>query len=247
MIFRGACFLPLLVVALLDLRATTGGDLGFLPAAACAAIVFATMSVYDLVVIDWLILAGLRPRLMTLPGTEGMKEYRDLLGRLKLDFGQITINTVRQARGLPSKAPYVATAYSLTPLPVLITKTGILTSDEQARRETEQARNATPMGREALAWAREHGVTLPLSAEVRRPLSAEVRRRVGQTLLHDDHREVVLTGARGRGYPAVAAGSEAFELTAGRLASSRSTRLPTAASPPLSTRTHFADPEPSPL
>ncbi|OUC91600.1 hypothetical protein [Streptosporangium minutum] len=77
-IFWGACFLPLLVVALLDLRATTGGDLGFLPAAACAAIVSATMSAYDLVVIDWLVFAGLRPRLMTLPGTEGMKEYRDL-------------------------------------------------------------------------------------------------------------------------------------------------------------------------
>lgn len=88
------------------------------------------------------------------------RSLRYLLERLKLNIGQITINTVRQARGLLSKAPYVAIAYSLTPLPVLITKTGILTSDEQARRETEQALNATPMGREALAWAREHGVTI---------------------------------------------------------------------------------------
>ncbi|MEV0383651.1 hypothetical protein [Nonomuraea sp. NPDC050643] len=78
-LFWGAVFLPLLTVALLDLRASLGGgDLGFWQAAACAATAFATMSLYDLVVLDWLVIAGLRPSLMVLPGTEGMKEYRDL-------------------------------------------------------------------------------------------------------------------------------------------------------------------------
>ena len=77
-VFWGACFLPLLSAALLDLRAAIGGDLGFWPAAACAAIAFATMMLYDLLVLDWLILAGLRPSLMILPGTAGMREYRDL-------------------------------------------------------------------------------------------------------------------------------------------------------------------------
>ncbi|TMS00545.1 hypothetical protein [Nonomuraea basaltis] len=77
-VFWGLCFLPLLAVAILHLRATVGGDLGFLAAAVCAAIVFGTMSVFDLVVLDWLIFAGLRPRFMVLPGTEGMPEYRDL-------------------------------------------------------------------------------------------------------------------------------------------------------------------------
>ncbi|SEG24828.1 hypothetical protein SAMN05444920_102336 [Nonomuraea solani] len=77
-LFWGVCFLPLLTAAVLDLRASIGHDLGFWRAAACAAIAFATMTLFDLVVLDWLILAGLRPALMVLPGTEGMKEYRDL-------------------------------------------------------------------------------------------------------------------------------------------------------------------------
>ncbi|MEV0612924.1 hypothetical protein AB0I81_06330 [Nonomuraea sp. NPDC050404] len=77
-LFWGATFLPLLTVALLHLRATIGGDLGFWRAAACGAILFATLSLYDLVVLDWILLAGLRPGIMVLPGTEGMKEYRDL-------------------------------------------------------------------------------------------------------------------------------------------------------------------------
>ncbi|MFI1380270.1 hypothetical protein [Embleya sp. NPDC020886] len=52
--------------------------LRFLPAATCAALVFTTLTVWDLVVLDWIVFAGLRPRLLTLPGTEGMGEYRDL-------------------------------------------------------------------------------------------------------------------------------------------------------------------------
>ncbi|WP_406318144.1 hypothetical protein OHA77_12260 [Streptosporangium sp. NBC_01639] len=88
------------------------------------------------------------------------RSLRYLLERLKLNIGQITTNTVRQARNLLPTTALVTTTYSITPLAVLITKTGIFKSDEQARRETEQALNATPMGREALAWAREHGVTI---------------------------------------------------------------------------------------
>ncbi|MFF9508382.1 hypothetical protein ACF1BU_24755 [Streptomyces sp. NPDC014724] len=48
------------------------------PAALCAALVFTTLSVWDLVVFDWIIFAGLRPRLLVLPGTEAMVEHRDL-------------------------------------------------------------------------------------------------------------------------------------------------------------------------
>jgi hypothetical protein len=78
-LFWGAAFLPLLAAALLHLRATLGGgDLGFWQAAACGAVAFTTLSLYDLIVLDWIVLAGLRPRIMVLPGTEGMKEYRDL-------------------------------------------------------------------------------------------------------------------------------------------------------------------------
>ncbi|MER5997761.1 hypothetical protein ABT120_04255 [Nonomuraea angiospora] len=38
----------------------------------------AALSLFDLVVLDWIVLVGLRPGLLVLPGTEGMPEYRDL-------------------------------------------------------------------------------------------------------------------------------------------------------------------------
>ncbi|WP_406318920.1 hypothetical protein OHA77_16325 [Streptosporangium sp. NBC_01639] len=88
------------------------------------------------------------------------RSLRYLLERLKLNIGQITTNTVRQARNLLPIAAVVSVAYSLVPLPIMIKNVGLFKSDEQARRETEQILNATPMGREALAWAREHGVTI---------------------------------------------------------------------------------------
>ncbi|GAA2404172.1 hypothetical protein GCM10010191_09820 [Actinomadura vinacea] len=74
----GVCGIPLMIAALSGLDGALGGDLDFLPAAGCAALVFATLTLWDLVVLDWIIFAGLRPRLLVLPGTEGMKEYRDL-------------------------------------------------------------------------------------------------------------------------------------------------------------------------
>jgi hypothetical protein len=64
--------------AILHLRSALGSDLGFAAAAVAGAVMFATMSLFDLVVLDWIVLVGLRPRLMVLPGTEGMPEYRDL-------------------------------------------------------------------------------------------------------------------------------------------------------------------------
>ncbi|WP_067474863.1 hypothetical protein [Actinomadura hibisca] len=74
----GACGLPLMIAAMVGLDGALDGGLGFPSAALCAALVFATLTVWDLVVLDWLIFAGLRPRLLALPGTEGMAEYRDL-------------------------------------------------------------------------------------------------------------------------------------------------------------------------
>ena len=77
-LFWGACCVPLTVAAMLRLRADLGTDLGFGPAAVAGALMFLTMSLYDLVVLDWIVFAGLRPRLLVLPGTEDMREYRDL-------------------------------------------------------------------------------------------------------------------------------------------------------------------------
>ncbi|WP_242909616.1 hypothetical protein [Actinomadura terrae] len=78
----GLAGLPLLTMAMVGLDGALDG-LTFLPAALCAALVFATLTVWDLVVLDWIIFAGLRPHLLVLPGTEGMAEYRDL--RFHLD------------------------------------------------------------------------------------------------------------------------------------------------------------------
>lgn len=72
------CAVPLMVAAMVGLDGALDDGLEFLPAAVCAALVFATLTVWDLVVVDWIIFAGLRPRLLVLPGTEGMPEYRDL-------------------------------------------------------------------------------------------------------------------------------------------------------------------------
>ncbi|MEU7104788.1 hypothetical protein ABZ951_06995 [Streptomyces sp. NPDC046215] len=73
-----ACGLPLMIGAMIGLNGALHDGLTFLPAAVCAALIFATLTVWDLVVFDWIIFAGLRPRLLVLPGTEGMAEYRDL-------------------------------------------------------------------------------------------------------------------------------------------------------------------------
>ncbi|NSC19821.1 hypothetical protein FM076_00750 [Streptomyces albus subsp. chlorinus] len=74
----GVCGLPLMTAAMIGLDGALADGLEFLPAAVCAALVFATLTAWDLVVLDWMVLAGLRPRLLVLPGTEGMAEYRDL-------------------------------------------------------------------------------------------------------------------------------------------------------------------------
>ncbi|MET7327184.1 hypothetical protein [Nonomuraea sp. NPDC005650] len=77
-IFWGGCCLPLMAVAILHLRSSLGSDLGFVAAALAGAVMFATLTLFDLVVVDWIVLVGLRPGLLVLPGTEGMPEYRDL-------------------------------------------------------------------------------------------------------------------------------------------------------------------------
>ncbi|RSN05806.1 hypothetical protein DMB42_28205 [Nonomuraea sp. WAC 01424] len=72
------CGIPLMTAAMTGLDGALDGGLSFVPAALCAALVFVTLAVWDLVVLDWIIFAGLRPRLLVLPGTEGMAQYRDL-------------------------------------------------------------------------------------------------------------------------------------------------------------------------
>ncbi|MER6914373.1 hypothetical protein ABT354_22110 [Streptomyces sp. NPDC000594] len=65
------------VLGVLDLHGRTGGTLGFWPPFALGAIGFLTLTLVDLVVLDWWLFCTVRPRFMVLPGTEGMAEYRD--------------------------------------------------------------------------------------------------------------------------------------------------------------------------
>jgi len=64
--------------AVATLRARVGGDVGYGTAFAVVAVVMQTFNLYDLVVLDWLIVVVARPGFLVLPGTEGMPEYRDM-------------------------------------------------------------------------------------------------------------------------------------------------------------------------
>ena len=75
------------VLSNLKLKRERGGELSFAAAAANAYAVWLVFNLFDLLVLDYLILIGLNPRFAVLAGTEGMPSYRDLrfpfLGFLK--------------------------------------------------------------------------------------------------------------------------------------------------------------------
>jgi hypothetical protein len=72
-----AILLGVLTAGLLTVRARTGQPLSFGTAFVVAEVSLMTANVFDLVVLDWLIVVTLRPRFVVLPGTEDMPEYRD--------------------------------------------------------------------------------------------------------------------------------------------------------------------------
>lgn len=55
----------------------TGGDITFLIAFIHLFIMFTLFNVFDLLVLDWLIVVKLQPKFMVLPGTERMAGYSD--------------------------------------------------------------------------------------------------------------------------------------------------------------------------
>ncbi|MFB7629906.1 hypothetical protein ACFC0M_03000 [Streptomyces sp. NPDC056149] len=71
-------FVAVPVAGVLDLQGRVDGRLGFVPPFALGTVGFLALTLFDLLVIDWLLFCTVRPRFMTLPGTEGMPEYRDL-------------------------------------------------------------------------------------------------------------------------------------------------------------------------
>lgn len=72
-------FLALLAfpfAALLDTSADVG-RVPFFPAVVSTFVVVFVFNAIDLLVLDWLLFCTVQPRLMVLPGTEGMAAYRD--------------------------------------------------------------------------------------------------------------------------------------------------------------------------
>lgn len=74
MFFAVAMGIPL--AGLYQVRADIG-TLTFSSALVFSLVALLTFNVYDLLILDWLVVCTLRPRWFVLPGTEGMAGYRD--------------------------------------------------------------------------------------------------------------------------------------------------------------------------
>jgi hypothetical protein len=66
----------IIVLGLVQLRQFSG-ELLFVNTFIFTAILLQTWNLIDLVLLDWFLLMTIKPRFMTLPGTEGMAGYRD--------------------------------------------------------------------------------------------------------------------------------------------------------------------------
>lgn len=78
--YVAAVFFPaVLAVPLIGLFSLQSplGHIPFLPALAFSSLVLLVFNVFDLLVLDWLLFCTIQPRLMVLPGTEGMAAYHD--------------------------------------------------------------------------------------------------------------------------------------------------------------------------
>jgi hypothetical protein len=77
--FGVAFFVAVLAIPLLGLAALRNdfGPIGFLPAFVFGALAVFVFNLFDLLMLDWLLFCTVQPRMMVLPGTEGMAGYRD--------------------------------------------------------------------------------------------------------------------------------------------------------------------------
>ncbi|WP_371786511.1 hypothetical protein [Streptosporangium subroseum] len=69
--------IAILVTAMIHLYAIAP-EAGFVTALAYAATILITFNVFDLIVLDWLVVVRWRPSIVVLPGTEGMDAYDDM-------------------------------------------------------------------------------------------------------------------------------------------------------------------------
>jgi hypothetical protein len=74
LVFMAALLVPLL--GLFALRAEVG-EVTFILAFAFTSVTLLVFNTFDLILLDWLLFCTIRPKLMVLPGTEGMPGYRD--------------------------------------------------------------------------------------------------------------------------------------------------------------------------
>ena len=72
-------FVVVLLIPLLGLLALRAevDDVPFGAAVAFSVVALLVFNTYDLIVLDWLFFCTIQPRMMILPGTEGMAGYRD--------------------------------------------------------------------------------------------------------------------------------------------------------------------------
>lgn len=81
---NGLLFIVTPVLAMIDLSARTGRAPGFAEGFTFGTFLFLTLTIVDLVVLDWWLFCTLRPALVVLPGTDDMPEYRDKMFHLKV-------------------------------------------------------------------------------------------------------------------------------------------------------------------
>lgn len=67
----------LVIASLLGLAQLNGGVLAFADAFVGTFVMLMVFNLIDLLLLDWLIFVTIRPRLIVLPGTEGLAGYRD--------------------------------------------------------------------------------------------------------------------------------------------------------------------------
>lgn len=65
------------LLALFRLEAITAAPVDFASAFLSSFLVILVFNVFDLLILDWLLFNAVQPKMMVLPGTEGMAGYRD--------------------------------------------------------------------------------------------------------------------------------------------------------------------------
>jgi hypothetical protein len=74
LVFMTALLVPLL--GLFALRAAVG-EVPFILAFAFSSVTLLVFNLFDLLLLDWLLFCTVQPKLMVLPGTQGMPGYKD--------------------------------------------------------------------------------------------------------------------------------------------------------------------------